>query len=292
MISAEICHAASIGDAVDEARLCAGKSSSGAGRVVGLFSSGFYVEMEDALFAVAGPTIHPGPVHLILSSLPPRPRENEAVFFIPDALSVGRFTIGLSEARQYAPTLPTPSALRDILPVIAELRHTFPIPAELACVAADIEHAVAVSDLDGARIKLQGLGSGLTPTGDDVLAGLLIVACWLNPSDPEPCCISAAAATTRLSRAFLRWAALGQSIQPVHQMLEAAQRMVRSGAQMACAQSRFDDIVEVLAQVGASSGRALLAGLSLAAHYSSQSSDVPANRQTDDRHNAFYPEAG
>ncbi len=284
--------AAIVGGAVADARLYARMGNSAVGRVAGLFSSGFYVEMEDALFAVTGPAIHPGPVHLILHSPPPRPNENEAVHFTRDALRVGPFTIGLSEARQYAPTLPTPGELCDILPVVAELRHAFPIPAELARVAADLEHAIAAGDLETARVKLQGRGSGLTPAGDDVLAGLLLLACWRDPSDPEPCRISAGAATTRLSRTFLQWAALGQSIEPVHQMLEAARRMTGPGARVGHERLRFDAVVAALAQVGASSGKALLAGLSLAAYCACKSSDVPENRSTASRRGPFHPEAG
>ncbi len=265
MTAGKPCEAASIGDAIAHARLRAGRPGSKAGHVVGLFSSGFYVEIEEALFAVAGPAIHPGPIHLILAGAPPRPREKDPVFFDPDALRVGPFRIELSRARQYAPSLPTPSALRAVLPVLAGLRSNFPIPAELAEVAVAVEQAVAAGDLDAARIKLEGLGSGLTPSGDDVLAGLLLVACWRDPSNPQLGQMSTGTATTRLSRAFLRWAAAGQSILPVHQMLEAARQMARPGADALRERLRFDDAVSVLAQVGASSGKALLAGLSLAA---------------------------
>jgi len=64
------------------------------------------------------------------------------------------------------------------------------------------------------------------------------------------------ARTTRLSRAFLRWAAAGQSIQPAHALLDASASGDHAGMRRAAAS---------LAGVGATSGRALVAGIALAA---------------------------
>ena len=83
---------------------------------------------------------------------------------------------------------------------------------------------LAALDLDAARVLLQGRGAGLTPAGDDVLAGLLLVHRWWWPGSDEARAVAAAADTTELSRAFLRWAAVGQSVQPVHELAAAAGR--------------------------------------------------------------------
>ena len=114
---------------------------------------------------------------------------------------------------------------------------------------------LAALDLDAARVLLQGRGAGLTPAGDDVLAGLLLVHRWWWPGSDEARAVAAAADTTELSRAFLRWAAEGQSVQPVHELAGAAGR--DRAAAVAAAR--------VVAGIGASSGAALLAGLHLGA---------------------------
>ena len=111
-------------------------------------------------------------------------------------------------------------------------------------------------DLPALFRRLQGRGAGLTPSGDDLLAGVLLV-CAMNPERRRALhALASAARTTSLSRAFLTWAAAGQSIQPAHALLDAAAvgnlaRMRRSARS--------------LAAVGATSGRALVAGIALAA---------------------------
>ena len=63
------------------------------------------------------------------------------------------------------------------------------------------------------------------------------------------------ARTSDLSRAFLEWASRGSSIQPAHDVLKAAASADRAGLARAA---------QTLSGVGASSGRALLAGMALA----------------------------
>src|SRR5690606_12255872 len=92
-------------------------------------------------------------------------------------------------------------------------------PDDLADVWPEVRAAVAAGDLVGAARRLGGRGAGLTPTGDDVLAGILVADAHRDPG-AEPLdtrrAAVAAADTGELSRAFLRWAAQGQSIEPVH----------------------------------------------------------------------------
>jgi hypothetical protein len=102
--------------------------------------------------------------------------------------------------------------------------------------------------------RLGGRGPGLTPAGDDVLAGLLLVARARAGIDSEPALLAAVSAvrTGDIAAGFLTWAARGQCIAPAHDVLHA---LVRHGADAtvpACAR---------LAAIGASSGTALLAGI-------------------------------
>jgi hypothetical protein len=96
--------------------------------------------------------------------------------------------------------------------------------------------------------SLAGLGDGLTPAGDDFLAGVMLWA-WLAHPAPEQFCSTLAQAavprTTILSSAFLRTVARGQCSADWHRLF-AALAEGRS-AEIACAAR------QVLAH-GASSG--------------------------------------
>jgi hypothetical protein len=80
--------------------------------------------------------------------------------------------------------------------------------------------------LEAVTAQLAGLGSGLTPAGDDFLAGIMLRA-WLAHPEPRPFCqaIFAAAAcrTNRLSVAFLQAAARGECAIAWHRLFEALQ---------------------------------------------------------------------
>jgi hypothetical protein len=81
------------------------------------------------------------------------------------------------------------------------------------------ERSVDRGDLAGAVDALAGLGPGLTPAGDDALAGILLV---LGAHDRAAAVAAADRARTNdISRAFLAWAARGHSIEPVHRLLAA-----------------------------------------------------------------------
>ena len=84
-------------------------------------------------------------------------------------------------------------------------------------------------DGDEAQVKagaaqLAGLGTGLTPSGDDFLLGTMLCA-WLAHPAPRHYCAgvsdAALARTTSLSAAYLRSAADGECSSPWHRLLEA-----------------------------------------------------------------------
>jgi hypothetical protein len=78
--------------------------------------------------------------------------------------------------------------------------------------------------LQAGAAQLAGLGSGLTPAGDDFLAGLMLWA-WLAHPTPDAFCQQllsvAAPRTTTLSAAFLRAAGRGECSAPWHHLLAA-----------------------------------------------------------------------
>lgn len=109
-------------------------------------------------------------------------------------------------------------------------------------------------DLSELAARLGGRGPGLTPAGDDVLAGVLL-ARW-GASDEadraESLAIARSVATNRISRAFLEAAAQGQCIEPAHDLLLALVARDETAAARARAH---------LASYGATSGAALACGI-------------------------------
>lgn len=223
-----------------------------AGRVAGVFGVGFYVVGDEgALFAVLGPGSWPGPLHLVTASLPGLPAAGERVTAAGTTLAAGGLEIDFSGAQLWDPDLPDrldydPAVWAGAVP---------PVEPDLAPVWDEVAVSVAASDLVSACRLLEGRGGGLTPAGDDALAGIMLVAAADRTQRPTLRRLAQRARTSELSRAFLTWAARGSSIEPAHAVLEAAASGDRAGLVRAA---------RTLAAVGASSGRTLLAGLALA----------------------------
>jgi hypothetical protein len=240
--------AVSVGQAVLETA-----SDDFTGRVEGVFGGGFYVSgPSQTVFAVLGRRSWPGPLHLVVDTMAVLPSAHDRVRVVGGELVAGPLRVRLDGSSRWAPRLPErldpdPAAWHDVAPGAA---------ADLTPVWDAVTGDVRRGDLSVCFRRLQGRGDGSTPSGDDVLAGILLVAA-IDPANRDALAyLALAARTTRLSRAFLRWAAAGQSIQPAHALLDAAASGDRAGMHRAAAS---------LAAVGATSGRALLAGLALAA---------------------------
>lgn len=224
-----------------------------AGRVAGVFRAGFYVAGDEgALFVVLSPGAWPGPLHLVTASLPGLPVEGERVITAGTVLAAGGLEIDFGDAHLWDPALPDrldydPAVWTGAVPSVEP---------DLASVWDEAAASVASGDLASTCRLLEGRGGGLTPAGDDALAGIMLVAAADRSQRPTLRRLARQARTSELSRAFLAWAARGASIKPAHAVLEAA----ASGDQAGLARA-----ARTLAAVGASSGRALLAGLALAA---------------------------
>lgn len=222
------------------------------GRVAGVFRAGFYVVgTEGALFAVLSPGAWPGPLHLVTASLPGLPTAGERVIAAGTTLAAGGLEIDFGGAQLWDPDLPDgldydPAVWAGTVP---------PVEPDLISVWDEVVASVAVGDLASTCRLLEGRGGGLTPAGDDALAGIMLVAAADRSQRPTLRRLARQARTSELSRAFLKWAARGASIEPAHAVLEAAASGDRAGLARPA---------RTLAAVGASSGRALLAGLALA----------------------------
>jgi Protein of unknown function (DUF2877) len=224
--------------------------------VVGLFSAGFYLGVADDVFAVAGPSICRGPLHLILPTVPPAPRLGSAALIAGRRITTATCVIDMSTASRFDPHVVAADRRQAVMRSLAGLALATIIPPDLEGVWRDMVLALEAWNLDAVRLSLQGRGGGLTPTGDDVLAGVLLVAKFLAPDGDLPDAVAAAADTTALSRAFLRWAAKGHSIAPIHALIDAA---------AAGDHAAMERAGRVVCSIGSSSGVAMLAGLRAAA---------------------------
>lgn len=240
-------HAVTIGAVTVGAGAAEALLAPGSGRVVGCFSHGCYVRTATGLAALAGPAVSPGPLHVTLPHDLPTV-EGEPVALDGDQIWAEGWHVDLRQAARYDPA--PPASVDRLRQAVSD---DVPWPGDVSVTEAEVVAALAALGLDAARRLLQGRGGGLTPSGDDVLAGALLVAAWSGSSQPPG--VAAAAETTELSLAFLRWAAAGQSIQPVHDLVERAACGDLTGAAAAARR---------VAGVGASSGTALLAGLRVA----------------------------
>ena len=144
----------------------------------------------------------------------------------------------------------------------------------------------SVERLHEGALGLAGLGSGLTPAGDDFLTGTMLWA-WLAHPAPAPFCRALVEAaiprTTVLSAAFLRAAARGECSASWHGLLEALSEgvgdrvpapPVHGGARIAsqhrlltASQHRLLTAVQELMAHGATSGADSLAGFLYASEY-------------------------
>jgi hypothetical protein len=126
--------------------------------------------------------------------------------------------------------------------------------AHQAVVALEQGWAGDQEQLQRGAVGLAGLGTGLTPSGDDFLGGAMLWA-WLTHPAPESFCYAIAQAaaprTTTLSAAFLRAASRGECSAAWHALLAALNE--GAGEQITTAAQG------VLAH-GASSGADILAG--------------------------------
>lgn len=224
------------------------------GTVVGTFRHGCYVDVGGELYAIAGPAVAPGPIHLIVAEPPARVTEGMAVWRDGSRLHSSQWQVELGGVRVFAPWRPARADLHDAADALRSMVESLTAPADLQRQWHAVRRAVAAGDLLAARRLLEGRGGGLTPTGDDVLAGLLLVRAWCGEDESVLLRVAGDTATTTLSKSFLAWAARGQSVAPVHDLIAHAARPDRPA---------FDRAVATVSAIGGSSGTALLWGIGL-----------------------------
>lgn len=231
------------------------------GEVVASFDKALYARSAGGLAALVGPSTACGPLHVVLDRPPPRAAAGTPVRLGGHELRVGGTAIALKGARSWRGPLPAGAlageavraATAALAPVAARSAlHVAPFVTRLTAARG----CLARDDLAGVAGALGGVGPGLTPSGDDALAGVLLAGRLRGGSLAEAALLGVAEAvrTTEISAAFLYWAARGQSLAPVHVLLAAADAGDVAAARAAGAE---------LGAVGASSGADLALGLHL-----------------------------
>ncbi len=199
-------------------------------------ASGAYLRFGDDFVHLAGPRAPRGPLTLLVAALGEL-RPGDAAWF-DGALHVGAHALAPPPASPVAPLGPLLPGWRRALLAALEVLPAPRLPLA-ALRAGDVERAVS---------ELAGRGEGLTPAGDDVLAGY---AAWRG----ETLSPLAAGRASPLGLAYLRCAERGELPEVVARVVAA----IRAGDdEAACRRAR------ALSRWGASSGAAILWGVASA----------------------------
>ena len=229
------------------------------GRVMASFTRACYVEFPAGLVALAAPEVMPGPIHLVLDGAPPVDTRGTRVSTTGASLEAPDWSVDTREVAPWVGVLPEPAAL--LAGAGVALRAGRPVAARSALRTSPFleradrgRAALLAGDLDEITQLLVGLGPGLTPAGDDALAGILLVLrCVLGERfEAHPALVAYGVDTTAPSRAFLHWAGRGQALAPAHDLLSAAADRDQAAAAAAC---------EALGSVGDTSGPDFVLGL-------------------------------
>lgn len=231
-------------------------SVPGTGRVVGVYSKAAYLRLPGGLVALTSFDVPSGPIHARTSTPLTDLKLGEKVVVTGSLLQAGPVLLNLGGAQVWQGAVQDAEEIAAALEVALDLLQRVTGSALDSGVSDQARAFLAKGDLPAAASVLGGFGPGLTPAGDDCLAGILIVASTLcgRPATPILTRLVEDIKTNEISLAFLRWAARGQSIEPVHRFLELAAR----GDAGAASTALYD-----LTRFGHSSGADLALGLRL-----------------------------
>ena len=240
-----------IGRAVVEA-----VSADCSGEVIAVFSRASYVEVGDVVFAIVSTAEFSGPLHARVQD-PPRPRVGTRASVSGGRLLLGEDVIDLPVERWQPDAFPPGASVSAMLDRVLMHEPDLHLGSRGSgglepSLGSSLEDALRRGGLDEACRGLFGRGSGLTPSGDDVAAGLMVAESLTGLGDERTrLAIAAAAPTHRISRGFLSAAAQGQSLEPLHRLLAAC----AAGDLVGARRARAD-----LASVGHTSGLDLAYG--------------------------------
>ncbi|HEY6104098.1 MAG TPA: DUF2877 domain-containing protein [bacterium] len=280
---------------------------AGQGSVLAAFARSCYVELRGRIVAVVAPELLNGPLNLVV----PFPSET-TLYHIPPGGNVavtggvleiaGRLSIDFAPARQWRshiePMTVVAARAVELARTLASIRTILDRDAPQGSFAraagrpqraadgmARLSAALRTGDaaLAGrAAIDLAGLGPGLTPSGDDVLAGALLAVAISEPPDAHDIraqiMASVRGRTTRISEAYLAPAADGDAGEAWHTLIDlmryvevppgnkpfrSSNGLVGDGAGEARRPERLEAAVRGIIAVGETSGADMLSGFVL-----------------------------
>lgn len=265
--------------------------------VIAVFERSFYLMAPNGIVCVALEALGPGPLHVLIRPLAGTqpwtgglPAETKAVTSA-GRLTVGRaFTIDLASARPWSPP-PWPAVSRDKIACgVAEVRRLAPdllpsdglaplvlahrIPAKrsptMQAAVSLVDDLVRGLPSDLARnawsadalrnaTLLVGLGPGLTPSGDDLLGGMMLALAALGLTDIRDALWQSIGSelddlTVPISAMHLSAAADGLGAEAMHRMI---------GAVVAGDATAIAALLPTMSEIGATSGWDSLAGVVL-----------------------------
>ena len=201
----------------------------GDGTVKAWFARACYLELPGGLVTLVAPDVQPGPTYVELDGPPPLADRGSRVRATDGRLTIGGRQIDVGAAGAWRGSLPTPTRMRAVAHRIAqatreESRRSALRWEPFRTKAVQARERLREGRLDEAAHGLVGMGPGLTPSGDDALAGILLaLRAARGPAiEPRTLRLAEAGDTGVISRAFLRWAARGQALAPAHDLLVAA----------------------------------------------------------------------
>jgi len=228
------------------------------GRVVATFAQAQYLRFAEGVVALTDRRVPRGPLYVRLPALPALEKGQSVRVDEVGVLHLGQLRVapqqpGWSGAR------PPRSLLANAHEIADKVLRPIEPPELLADphIAARVRTVIHSGGLGVLARQLGGRGPGLTPAGDDILAGVLFVASLAAQNRSEQdrlITIARTVETNDIAAAFLIWAAHGHSIEPVHDFVVGSTVHDRDRARRAAS--------EVL-RFGSSSGRALAHGIGL-----------------------------
>jgi hypothetical protein len=233
-------------------------SEAGVGTVTASFARACYVEMASLVVALVAPDVHAGPLHVVLDEPPPQPRPGTVIRVEPGRLAIGEAIVDLTTAADWVGALPTSARVRERAEAVAEVALSAADRSALRSApfsgpAARARDLLERGHLGEAAAVLGGLGPGLTPSGDDALAGIVFAyRAALGPAVEPVTGHVAREGGSAFGRAAIACAVRGQALAPVHELVSAAVAGHLGAGRTAAA---------ALAAVGETSGADLLEGL-------------------------------
>jgi Protein of unknown function (DUF2877) len=227
--------------------------ADGCGRVRAVFRRAVHLHLDPGgLLVVVDGGAPPGPLHLRVDTLP-AVAVGDSVALAGGWLHLGGHSVDVHGVPAWTP--PAPADCQPQLAVGGLAGGRRSALAGRGDLFDRVRELLSVDDLGGAARVLGGWGPGLTPAGDDVLAGIVLTRHGLGVPEGRLQAAVDQVRSTDLAIACLRWAARGQCIEPAHDVLAAVSG--RDPDRLAAAEAR-------LGAHGATSGADLLFGIDLA----------------------------